>query len=421
MKTICTGLLGITLGLCLIAPAAAQPGLRRNTGESGGSPRTRGGFGGPGQTGGTRGGFGGPGQTGGTRGGFGGPGGFRGAPGGGGAPAGGGFGSRLDTNGDGRIDQNEISRIPDGMKQFMESRGMTLRPGTVEEFSNNMRQQFERSRQESGGSRSDASGSNGSGANRTAYTPAAPFRAREKQRMTIDLPAKYSELDTDFDGQIGLYEWIVSRRDELELFDDIDADADSFLTPRELADFDAVAASGDRLLAVFAEKYKRARLTIVGASGVSVAGADGKPVRKLTDEEKQRYKESATRMFSYVDRDRDGKISVEEITGNPRIAPMFDRAGIKPSNMSQDAFVASYMKAVEKSGGDRGGRDRGGFAGGGGDRSGSGGGRDRGGFGGGGGDRGAPGGGRDRSGFGGGDRGTAGGGRDRGGFGGGRR
>ena len=33
--------------------------------------------------------------------------------------------------------------------------------------------------------------------------------------MTVDLPPKYSELDIDYDGQIGLYEWITARRESL--------------------------------------------------------------------------------------------------------------------------------------------------------------------------------------------------------------
>ena len=396
-------LLSSTICVTMAQPQGGR-GTRGGFGGGDGGGRPRGNFGGAQGTGG-RSGFGGgpgggsgqrPGSGGGTRSAFGG---------GGGRPSFGGGGtmlaSRFDSNGDGRIDQNEINGMSDGFKQVLASRGIRLQPGSIEEFSNSMRQQFERSREQQGGAMSSGRSQESSSAgNRTEYAPSTPFRPREKERMTVDLPASYTSLDTDFDGQIELYEWLIERRDQLELFEQIDVNTDAILTPRELTDHDGLSVSGDSILAVFKEKYARPRLTIVGSDGISIPGKDGKTVRKLTDEEKQRHTESANRIFGYVDTNKDGKIAIEEITKNPRIGPMFERAGIKPSNMSQADFAKIYVEAIEKSGGDFGrGRGPGGDASGG----------ERG--------RGGPGGGR--TGFGGGDRsqggGGPGGGRGRGG------
>ena len=74
------------------------------------------------------------------------------------------------------------------------------------------------------------------------------------------LPPKYSELDIDYDGQIGLYEWITARRESLSQFDEMDMNFDGILTPSELLVYDEVMASGEPKVT----SYKRERVTIVG-------------------------------------------------------------------------------------------------------------------------------------------------------------
>lgn len=372
------------------------------------------------QRGGDRGGFGGRGggvEGEGTRGGFGGQtrGGF-----GGGAPGGG--RSMMDANGNGRIDQEELDRMPPQFKQMMESRGIKLQAGvSVDDFRNNMREQFTRMREEGGspfGQRPSTQqpGSSSAG-NRAAYAPSQPFRARDKERMTIDLPPKWSELDTDFDGQVGMYEWMTARRDELDLFDEIDSDFDGLLTPRELKEFDDVASGGDQMLAKLTAMYERPRLTIVGANGSTTMGAKGGGLAaNMSPEEKEKHEGTAKRYFPMMDKDKDGKISMDEWGQSQRLRPMFEKAGIKVEAMSAEKFTQSYTQAIAfytaqkqnggaQAGGAPAGGGRGGFTrGGGGAPSGG-----RGGFGGG--DTG----GRGGFGRGGGDTGGS-----RGGFGGGR-
>ena len=376
MKIICKFAVLAVLFAMLSADAMAQrggPGGRGGGdtgGRGGGDTGGRGGFGG-GDTGG-RGGFGGGGggapafggrggDTGGRggvggggapgaggRGGFGGGppgGGFGGAPAGGRGGAGGpsGFMSRLDGNGDGRLDQGELDKIPDGFKQMMQSRGIQLRPGSIEEISNNMRAQFEQGRQggEDGG-RPEA----GSDSNKTAYSPASPFRPRQKERMTIDLPPKYSELDLDFDGQIGLYEWITAKRESLNEFDEIDADIDGLLTPRELKFYDEISAAGEAKVV----SYKPERVRIIDGSGTFNSkrpGDNSSQKSTMSAEDRQKTEESGKKYFASMDKNKNGKVDADEWAASSRIRPWFEKSGIKMGAMSEQEFSQNFVKAVE--------------------------------------------------------------------------
>lgn len=320
-------------------PGGAEGG--RGGGERGGpGGGGRGGFGGGGDTGG-RGGFGG--QTGG-RGGFGG--GDTGGRGGfGGGPPGGGM-SRLDSNGDGRIDQAEIDRIPDGFKQAMESRGVKLRPGSIEDVTNNMRSQFERSRSGEGGQGGDRGAEGGSQANRSAYSPAAPFRAREKERVTVDLPPKYGELDLDFDGQIGLYEWITAKRESLNEFDEIDVNVDGLLTPKELKFYDEITAAGEAKVV----SYKRERVMIIDGRGEYTgrrSGQSSSQTSKMSPEDQKKTLESGKKYFSAMDKNKNGKVDKDEWESSKRIRPWFEKSGIKLESMGEEDFSKNFLKAVE--------------------------------------------------------------------------
>lgn len=267
----------------------------------------------------------------------------------------GGFGSPLDQNGDGRIDQNELNNLPEGLRRAMESRGVKLQPGlSVENFGNSMRQQFERSRDRGGETpgerRPEDRPDERSSGNRSQYKPPAPFRARQTARLTVDLPPKYSELDTDFDGQVGLYEWITARRENLQQFDDIDIDVDGVLTPRELKLYDEVSSGGSPQLASF----KRPRVTIIGGPhATSVArsskGRNGKS--HLSEEAREKHADFAsTKAFPYIDVNKDGRITMEELQRDEktkRIIPMFEKAGIRVESMSQQEFTDRWMRAQE--------------------------------------------------------------------------
>jgi Ca2+-binding EF-hand superfamily protein len=62
-------------------------------------------------------------------------------------------------------------------------------------------------------------------------------------KLPSELPAWFIPMDTDHDGQIGLYEWKTSGR-PLEEFDAIDRNGDGFLTVDEVLRYEAMQRSG---------------------------------------------------------------------------------------------------------------------------------------------------------------------------------
>lgn len=62
------------------------------------------------------------------------------------------------------------------------------------------------------------------------------------------LPDWFTELDSDKDGQVGLYEWRQAGRKTAD-FNDLDADGDGLLAPRELLRVEAIKAEQAKLTA----------------------------------------------------------------------------------------------------------------------------------------------------------------------------
>ena len=106
--------------------------------------------------------------------------------------------SRLDANQNGVVDQSEIDRIPEGFRRMMDARGFKLESGeSVDTVRSRVRQRFENERRERE-RRNDDSSDNGR-ANRS--TPPPAFKPRDRERITVDLPENYAEVDSDLGEQ----------------------------------------------------------------------------------------------------------------------------------------------------------------------------------------------------------------------------
>jgi hypothetical protein len=292
---------------------------------------------------------------GGPPGGFGG-GGFRGGPPGGfgGGPPGGFGGGRsmLDTNGNGTIDQEEIDRMPSFVRDMMATRGIELKAGTsVDDMRNSMRAGFSRGRDTNDSERNPSSGTSGN-SNATPLKPVLkPYVMKPKPALIQTLPPAYSEVDADFDGQLGLDEWMLARRTDLDQFDEFDTDHDGFLIPEELRAAEVAATGSNVAMSVRTEK-----LTIVSAKPKVVpgsfasAGTSGQDNNNGGNRWTGRGGDVAEQAKSYTERldeNQDGFIDADELQGSRRVRGMFEQAGIPLEKMSLDQFTQNFQKASE--------------------------------------------------------------------------
>ncbi len=343
-------------------------GDRGDRGSSGGFGGPPGGFGG--------GGFGGPpgavpgGGFGGPPGGFGG-GGFGGPPGGfggggfGGPPGGFGGGdsggrSRMDTNGNGKIDQEEIDQMPSFVRDMMKARGVELKAGmSVDDMRNSFRSSFgggdggQPGQPGQPGSNPNQNGQGNSGAAKTL----TPFKMKPKKPIVLTLPPAYADSDTDFDGQIGMYEWMQTRRNDLERYDAIDSNSDGFLTPEELLAADtanAVVASTERKkLTIVSATPTKAKANPAGGPASGNGQSNGSQPNAVPDE---RTTSRAAERFDSMDTNKDGFVEGAEWENSGRAKGIFEQAGVALSKMSRDQFTQTYAKLITSMYGGSGGR-----------------------------------------------------------------
>lgn len=360
-------------------------------GDRGGDSGGRGGFGGGGFGGGMPGGFGGGapgGFSGGPPGGFGGfgggpPGGFGGFGGGppgggfggfGGGPPGGGdsdrgsrFTSMMDSNGNGKIDQEELDRIPSFVRDMMKARGIELKPGmSLDDMRNSFRSGF------SGGPPGSPQNP-GQPQDNNKPKALTPYRMKPKKPMILELPPAYAEVDTDFDGQLGMHEWIMTRRADLEQFETMDLDFDGFLTPEELQAAESAAAAGQNV----ASTNERKRLTIVTGTPARPKDTRSNDGRDNRGGDQQRSDNRspwgggggspwggqpggeaamAQSYFSRLDQNQDGRVDSTEWEQSRRVRGMFEQAGIRLDSMDLATFTRNLERATAAAGQQQGGR-----------------------------------------------------------------
>lgn len=267
----------------------------------------------------------------------------------------------MDTNGNGVIDQDEIDRMPSFVRDMMQSRGVVLKAGMpVDE----MRSGFSRST--GGGSPNDPNNGNNNNGNNNVNNSGGnapvvlkPYKMKPKASIIQTLPPAYSEVDVDFDGQLGLDEWMLARRTELNQFDEMDTDHDGFLIPEELKTAEVAANGSNAAMAV-----RTAKLTIVSATPKSKTSSQPNANANQNDNRSNRWSgggssgdvaEQAKQYFPRLDQNQDGFIDTDEFQQSRRVRGMFEQAGIPPAKMSLEQFTQNMEKATAatQSSGDR--------------------------------------------------------------------
>ena len=152
--------------------------------------------------------------------------------------------ARLDTNGDGVLNFDEMPPDLRSERELWDKdkNGMI----DLQEFKAYYQARIQPpqpAQQASGGANNQPQDQQWPGYYYWDYAPQAPAEEERKPpvvyrpgKLPKELPAWFTQIDTDQDGQIGLYEWKASGR-TLQEFDEIDRNKDGFLTVDEVLRF----------------------------------------------------------------------------------------------------------------------------------------------------------------------------------------
>jgi hypothetical protein len=258
----------------------------------------------------------------------------------------------MDSNGNGKVDQEELDRMPSFVRDMMKSRGVELKAGmSLDDMRNSLRSNFNPG---NNGQPGDPGRNNGTGS-----IVLTPYKMKPKKPLTITLPPAYSEVDTDFDGQIAMHEWMMTRRVDLEKFDSMDIDSDGYLIPEELAIADAAAAAANQPSVA---STARQRLLIVNATPTKAKATanNGQPGSTPPNGQDSNNRGGwgggdpaamASESFRRLDGNGDGFIDTEEWQNSRRTRGMFEQAGIRLEKMSLEQFSQHYVRLMSSGGG----------------------------------------------------------------------
>ena len=159
---------------------------------------------------------------------------------------------RYDKNGDGVLNNDEMSETLRAERDKWD----TNKDGLIDlnEFKEFVKARFDQIRSEVGWPAPGAPGSTESGT--LPMLPTGPAKEEEEPKKVVvyrtgkmpkELPAWFSQIDKDGDGQIGLYEWKNGWQASGRSFDDffkMDRNGDGFLTVEEVLRFEADQKKG---------------------------------------------------------------------------------------------------------------------------------------------------------------------------------
>lgn len=251
--------------------------------------------------------------------------------------------SALDVNLDSQLDATELGELPDEMIETLQQHGLPDEfPITREAFvaagvasGAAMPEGDSSSDAESAEEKRDPSPDGAKVTTPSAGTSVVGVQRtiHRKSHFVPDLPAQFTTLDKNGDGQVALYEWDRKKYTE---FRKLDLNGDGFLTPAELLPKGSLKSLYDRTLA---------RSSTVSSLATATSGT---PATATSGDETDR---EARNTFSQMDENKDGAVDEADWGRSRRIRPWFESAGIKVSlPLNVETFVSHYRRARESSG-----------------------------------------------------------------------
>lgn len=283
----------------------------------------------------------------------------------------------LDRNQDGRIDGDEIQRIPGPFRDAMQNARVDLSRGlSRDDFSRiipRVMEDMRRRREESGGGFGGGppggrdgyrGGGDGRGpgdyrgGDRRDYgrgdsrrrEPEKPKRwmPKTRDRVTLDLGDSWKDNDINGDGQIGLYEW---DRAKLAEFLRLDINGDGLLTPREIS-FASEAAPAPTSKTVVASRSQTAPSKSAAAKPATpsqpaapTSGGSISPAEFDAESSEGRW---ARYVFRRLDGNRDGTLDADEWQKSQSTRKSFEKHGAQVSLPADFDKFAPWLVAVQR-------------------------------------------------------------------------
>jgi len=169
-----------------------------------------------------------------------------------------------------------------------------------------------------------------------------PPKRAARPRVTIDLPTKFSEVDKNRDGQIGLYEW--DRAKYLEFFQ-LDTNGDGLITPRELAAKSGTSPAPSRSSRSSSSRSSGSSNRDSGRSeSKDEAKDEAKTIKPVEFDPDSSDGRRASYVFNSLDRNKDGSLTEDEWKRSQSTRRDFERKKVTPPlPASLEKFAAIYI------------------------------------------------------------------------------
>lgn len=156
-------------------------------------------------------------------------------------------------------------------------------------------------------------------------TSKRPPKRKERARVTVDLPTRFSEVDKNRDGQIGLYEW---DRAKFKEFFELDRNGDGLLTPRELSANPGATAAPRTTASRTASPASPGRTATAPAS--SPKPSSGGTITAVEFDPESSDGRRASYVFRSLDRNKDGSLTKEEWERSQSTRRDFEKKNLTP-------------------------------------------------------------------------------------------